>query len=101
MFFNRIPSIKTTELESQLSERPQILDVREPHEFKAGRIPNAKNVPLRKISTYTPKGKVYVICQSGMRSKKAAKLLKSQGYEVVNVRGGMSAWTGNVRGGKA
>ena len=100
LFFNKIPSIKTAELEKLLSDRPQIIDVREPNEFKSGHIPGAKNVPLKKISAYTPKGKAYIICQSGMRSKRASKLLKDKGCDIVNVKGGMSAWSGTVRGGK-
>ncbi len=39
---------------------------------------------------------LYVICHSGVRSKMAAKKLKKKGYDVVNVQGGMSAWTGKV-----
>lgn len=99
-FFNQIPSIKAAELEKHLSDRPQIIDVRELNEFKSGHIPGAKNIPLKKIDNYTPKGKTYIICQSGMRSKKASKLLKDKGYDIVNVKGGMSAWSGTVRGGK-
>ena len=69
MFFKKTPTISTTELENKLSEKPQIIDVREPHEFKIGHIPGAKNIPLAKVSTYTPKGQVYLVCQSGMRNK--------------------------------
>jgi len=48
--------------------------------------------------SYTPATKetLYVICHSGVRSKLAAKKLKKNGYDVINVRGGMSAWTGKV-----
>ena len=100
MFFKRMPTISTNELERQLSEKPQIIDVREPSEFRAGHIPGAKNVPLGKVDGYTPKGKTYVICQSGMRSKRATKVLLKQGHDVVNIRGGMMSWTGAKRGGK-
>ncbi|AEB30956.1 rhodanese-like domain protein [Carnobacterium sp. 17-4] len=100
MFFKTVSSISTNELEKKLVERPQIIDVREAHEFQGGHIPGAKNVPLGKIAHYTPNGKVYVICQSGMRSKKASKSLMKQGYDVVNVRGGMSSWAGAKKGGK-
>lgn len=103
MFFNlfkSIPTISTKELANKLPEKPQIIDVREPNEFVSGHIPGAKNVPLGKIGSYTPKGKVYVICQSGGRSKNAAKTLEAKGFDVVNVSGGMSAWSGATRGGK-
>ncbi len=39
---------------------------------------------------------VYVICQSGARSKLAAKKLKHQGYNAINVQGGMNTWRGKI-----
>lgn len=98
---NSVPSISTKELAERLPKGIEVLDVRTPAEYRGGHIASAKNVPLDKINGYKGKGKeVYVICQSGMRSKKAAIQLKKNGYDVVNVRGGMSQWTGSVRGGK-
>ena len=93
--FTKIDSISTSELEAKLREPIQLLDVRTPMEFRRGHI---KNVPLTEIGSYTPTTKetLYVICHSGMRSKLAAKKLKKKGYDVINVRGGMSAWTGKI-----
>ena len=53
---------------------------------------------LIEIGAYTPATNetLYVICHSGVRSKMAAKKLKKKGYDVINVRGGMSAWPGDV-----
>lgn len=100
-FLKGIPTISTNELSGRLSEDIKLLDVRSPAEYRSGHIAKAVNVPLNKIDTYNGKEKqVYVICQSGMRSKKAAKALSKKGYEVTNVRGGMSQWNGKVRGGK-
>ena len=95
LLFTKIDSISTSELESKLREPIQLLDVRTPMEFRRGHI---KNVPLSEIGSYTPATKetLYVICHSGVRSKMAAKKLKKKGYDVINVRGGMSAWTGKV-----
>src|SRR5699024_10060512 len=75
--FSKNAAITTKELENDLSEKT-ILDVRTPGEYRTGHISNAKNIPLDKIAAYagpteTP---VYVICQSGMRSKRAAGILK-------------------------
>ena len=69
-----------------------------PAEFRRGHIKEAKNVPLSQIGQFSPANKetIYVICHSGMRSKIAAKKLKKKGYDVINVRGGMSAWTGET-----
>ena len=96
--FTKIDSISTSELEAKLKEPIQLLDVRTPTEFRKGHIKNAKNIPLTEIGSYTPATKetLYVICHSGVRSKMAAKKLKKKGYDVINVRGGMIAWTGET-----
>lgn len=100
--FSGVPTISTNELSNKLSQKPVLLDVRTPSEYRAGHIAAAKNVPLNKIDQYQQKmtETIYVICQSGMRSKQAAKILKKKGYEVVNVTGGMNRWNGPTRGGK-
>lgn len=100
-FLKGVSAISTTELSERLSGEVELLDVRSPSEYRSGHIAKAVNIPLDKINTYNGKEKqVYVICQSGMRSKKAAKLLREKGYEATNVRGGMSQWSGRVRGGR-
>ncbi|GIO26900.1 rhodanese-like domain-containing protein [Ornithinibacillus bavariensis] len=75
----------------------QFIDVRTPSEYKADHRKPFKNIPLAnllsKIDTLNKEKEVVVICQSGIRSAKAAKVLKKQGFQkVYNVRGGMSAW---------
>lgn len=100
MFFRRIPSISTNELSNILNEKPLIIDVRTPSEYKSKHINGAKNVPLDTIQSYKPKQKAYVICESGMRSKRASKILDRNGYDVVNVKGGMRKWNGPIKGGK-
>ncbi|MDF2556975.1 MAG: sulfurtransferase [Bacillales bacterium] len=100
-FFNKKPSMSTTELQQILSEKPTILDVREPFEFVGGHIPGAKNVPLGTVLNYTGKKeeKMYIICLSGMRSKRASDILISKGYNAINVKGGMMNWRGPLKGG--
>lgn len=100
-FIKRLPSISTKELENKLSEKIVLLDVRTQDEYKRGHIHQAISKPLDKMNTYKGKeNNVYVICQSGIRSKKAARILKNKGYDVVNVRGGMSQWRGSIVRGK-
>lgn len=96
MFFKRVPSIHASDVTS-LPSTIKIIDVREAYEFKSGHIPGSINVPLRTMNNYQPKGKVYLVCQSGMRSKMAAKRLIKKGYDAINIRGGVNAW---IRGGK-
>ncbi len=97
MFWNKVPFITTEELQDKLKERPMIIDVREPYEFKARHIKGAKNIPQGNIKTFEGKGPVYVICQSGMRSSSATKKLKKMGVEAINVKGGMNSWTGPIK----
>lgn len=79
---------------------PLILDVREDYEFQDGHIKGARNVPLQTLPTVLAeldKGQEYhVICLSGSRSAVACKYLAQEGFQVVNVMGGMSAYRGDV-----
>lgn len=98
-----LESVSTSKLEGLLRGKKVILlDVRTPQEYSSGHIKRARNVPLGEVASYQgPKDeKIYVICQSGMRSKRAAKILTKMGYEAVNVRGGMVAYRGKKVGGR-
>ena len=76
-------------------ESLSILDVREVEEFEALHLAGARNFPLSQLAdTYEQLDKTqpyYVICKSGIRSVRACQFLAEQGYEVVNVQGGMDA----------
>ena len=66
-----------------------IIDVRNPHEYKAGHIKNSQNIPLDNIASKTDhiskKGKpIVTVCASGRRSGIAAKILKNAGIEAYN-----------------
>ena len=99
--FKKNSTISTNELTDKLGKSITLLDVRTPQEYRGGHITKAVNVSLDKIDHYQGKEKeVYVICQSGMRSKQAVKILKQKGYEATNVQGGMNRWNGPTRGGK-
>ena len=93
-----VKQVSTTELKPLLNDRKRFyLDVRTPVEFKGNHIKGFKNIPLQTLNSQLnqiPKDKeVLVICQSGMRSKQAVKVLKKAGYSnVTEVRGGMNAW---------
>ncbi|MFS9259861.1 rhodanese-like domain-containing protein [Streptococcus infantis] len=82
---------------SQLYQKESlsVLDVREVEEFEALHLEGARNFPLSQLAdTYEQLDKTqpyYVICKSGIRSARACQVLAEQGYEVVNVQGGMDA----------
>lgn len=73
-----------------------VLDVREVEEFETLHLEGAQNLPLSQLTdTYDQLDKdllYYVICKSGMRSARACQFLAEQGYDVINVQGGMTAF---------
>ncbi|WP_026583162.1 rhodanese-like domain-containing protein [Bacillus sp. J33] len=93
-----VRQISTAELKKELQDKnKQYIDVRTQGEFKAKNIKGFKNIPLHQLADkadqLSKEKEVIVICQSGMRSNKASKLLRKKGFkQVTNVKGGMSAW---------
>lgn len=81
----------------QLREREGVplIDVREPDEFAAGRVPGAINLPMSQIGALLdelPEGSFDVICKVGGRSARVAEALIARGYDATNVDGGTDAW---------
>lgn len=76
-----------------------LIDIREPYEFKGGSLKGAKNIPmytlLNNAEKYLSKEETYyIVCQSGARSKSACKSLTQQGFDVINVSGGVGSYVG-------
>lgn len=73
-----------------------LLDVREDDEWQAGHAPTAVHVPMTELADRlddVPEGDpVYVICRSGGRSARVTAYLNGNGWDAVNVRGGMGSW---------
>ncbi len=69
-----------------------LLDARTPQEYEGGHIEGFRNIPvdeLRDRLDEVERGKpVYVICQSGLRSYIACRILAGHGYEAYNFAGG-------------
>src|SRR5574343_262053 len=84
-------------------EDAHVVDVREPDEYAAGHLPDAKNIPVAKLAERLGelekfKDKpIIVCCASGLRSSKACAELKKQGFEkLFNLTGGIDAWLCSV-----
>lgn len=94
---NKVSTLQATQLINQ--GKGVIVDVREPAEFAAGHLRDAKNIPLKELSNRTSeldkfKSKtVILVCETGVRSAKAAAQLKKAGFaEAFSLDGGVSAW---------
>jgi rhodanese-related sulfurtransferase len=75
----------------------QFVDVRTPEEYAAGHATRAVNIPLNDLPANLDRLEktepVYVICQTGRRSREAADILTKNGFKwVFNVAGGTDAW---------
>lgn len=94
---NNFNSISVHDLDSNLLGKIDLIDIREPYEYKNGHLPTAKNIPmeliLKETDKYLDKSKEYhIICQSGGRSSKACSELAEKGFNVINVSGGTGSY---------
>ena len=94
-----VQEISITQLAALIDSRSEsirVIDVREAHEYSAGHIPGAVNVPLSiivdNVDAFRGEGELYVVCQLGGRSAKACEFLSPQGVVGTNVAGGTGAW---------
>ena len=90
------PKVKVAQALELVRDGATLLDVRENGEWKSGHAPGAIHVPLGDIDKAARRIKqgrpVVVMCASGMRSRTAAKHLRSLGYDATSLSGGMAAW---------
>ncbi|WP_223591407.1 rhodanese-like domain-containing protein [Neobacillus bataviensis] len=82
--------------------KAQLIDVREPNEFEGGHILGARNIPMSqmrmRMKEIRPDMPVYLYCQSGMRSARAAQFLHRKGYkDLTQLQGGFKKWSGKVK----
>ncbi|TAH64807.1 MAG: rhodanese-like domain-containing protein [Anaerolineaceae bacterium] len=80
----------------------EIIDIREPYEYRGGSLRTAKNIPMGNLAAnpekYFAKDKTYyIICQSGARSGMLTRILAKQGFSVINVAGGIGSYVGTKR----
>ena len=74
----------------------ELIDIREPYEWEAGRIPGAKHIELERLAGRAdelPKDRPVIFqCRVGRRSALATDAFRAVGYDAYNVRGGIEAW---------
>jgi adenylyltransferase/sulfurtransferase len=79
----------------------KVIDVREPDEHEIAHIKGIPLVPLstlpQKFTDLDPNTQYYIHCKSGVRSMKALKFLREQGFKYLkSVKGGISAWSDEI-----
>ena len=69
-----------------------LLDVRTAEEYAKGHVEGFYNIPVDelrdRLKELEPGKRVYLICQSGLRSYIAARILEENGYEACHLAGG-------------
>ncbi|KPK61181.1 MAG: hypothetical protein AMJ59_01645 [Gammaproteobacteria bacterium SG8_31] len=106
---SRIREISVQQLLSGVEEDAVLIDVREPEEYSADRIPGSINIPRGVLEAEVePRPEmggvtapelrdrdrpIYLYCRSGGRSALAADSLQKMGFtRVASVAGGILAW---------
>lgn len=97
-------NLQSSEFQKRILANPSavIVDVRTETEFESERIPNSININvmdpsfMQNISTLDKSKTYFVYCRSGGRSGSACAMLNKQGFEVYNLEGGISCWTGET-----
>ncbi len=78
-----------------------LLDVRTAGEYGGGHIDGFRNIPVDELRERLDEGEpgkpVYVICQSGLRSYIACRILAGYGYEAYNFAGGFRFYSAAAR----
>jgi rhodanese-related sulfurtransferase len=90
-----IPTVAIDAVPDPLPEGLTVLDVREPFEWEAGHIEGAIHIPMRQLVDRLgdlPDGQTLVVCKVGSRSAQVVGYLAQQGYDVVNLAGGLYDW---------
>ncbi len=91
------------ELAAYLLNDPQslkLLDVREPWEYDIAHIQGATLIPLGKlaqdINTLERNTTYVVICHHGIRSAHACYFLERNGFQTINLTGGIDRWAQDI-----
>jgi rhodanese-related sulfurtransferase len=79
-----------------LDDEALLIDVREVSEWDAGHAPMASLIPLAELPDHVdelPRNRLIICaCRSGARSQRAAVFLQENGFDAVNLAGGMISW---------
>lgn len=98
------PEMTVQELQELLDdarEQPFLLDVRQPREYDIANL-GGDLIPLDELPQRVGEldghrdDRIVVYCRSGSRSARAVQYLRAQGFDAVNLRGGILAWSRDI-----
>ena len=91
-----VPTIEVAQVPDPIPEGVTVLDVREPLEWQHGHIDGAVHIPLTQIPDRAAElpvdQQLLVVCKVGGRSSQATAFLREEGFEAINLAGGMIDW---------
>jgi len=103
---NGIPQMTVQELKRRLDKKETnndgflLLDVREPYEYQIAQIGGLlipQNDLPNRLGELDKSREIVIHCRSGVRSQRAAELLKQNGFQKVsNLAGGILAWSDEI-----
>lgn len=94
-----IPEISPSEFVNRRNrgEDLTLLDVREEWELGVASVPDVVHIPMGQVADRIEEidrsKEVVVLCRSGRRSLEVAKFLQQNGFQAVNLAGGILAWS--------
>jgi rhodanese-related sulfurtransferase len=82
--------------EAMEKEDVVLIDVREPYEWEAGRIPGATHIELERLAARAdevPTDRPIVFqCRIGVRSAMAMQAFRASGWDAYHMGGGITRW---------
>ena len=94
-----IPEISPTEFVARRERGDELtlLDVREAWELGIANVPGVVHIPMgevaERLGELDRSREVVVLCRSGRRSLEVARFLQQNGFNAVNLAGGVLAWS--------
>ena len=92
--FDETPAITPAEVAEKMADGWTLLDVRTAEEWAQGRIDGSVHIPMDQIPGRLAEigERVVCVCAVGARSERVAQYLIQQGFEAVNLDGGVYGW---------
>lgn len=95
-----LAEISPEEAFARVASGTKLIDVREQDEWDARHAPEARLIPMSelqgRLAELPTDEQFLIICLSGARSARVAAYLNAEGFDALNVEGGMLAWPGET-----